>query len=95
MQKIITIILSSFLFISVVCNAVFSYRLDKSRRQLELVRVELEHSRDNYKIIADGLGRTAEILSESAVTVQDLRVQISEIRKSYEAMEVYINSNNQ
>ena len=95
MQKIISIVLSTLLFISVACNAVLSYRLEQDRQQLELTRVELERSRDNYKVITEGLGRTAEILCESANTVQDLRRQISEIRESYEAMEDYINSNNQ
>lgn len=94
-QKVIIIVLSTLLFISLIGNAILSYRLEQDRQQLELTRMELEQSRDNYKIITEGLGRTAEILSESANTVQDLRRQISEIRKSYTAMEDYINSNNQ
>ena len=94
MQKIISIILSCFLFISVACNAVLSYRLEQNRQQLELTRVELERSRDNYKIIREGLGRTAEILCQSTNTVQDLRRQISEIRESYEAMADILTDNN-
>ena len=95
MQKACIIVLSTLLFISVACNAVLSYRLEQNRQQLELTRMELGRSRDNYKVITEGLGRTAEILGESANTVQDLRRQISEIRESYEAMENYINSSNQ
>lgn len=54
--------------------------------------MELERSRDNYKFITDGLTRTAEILSQSASSVRDLRKQISAIRENYEDMEVYINN---
>lgn len=54
--------------------------------------MELERSRDNYKFITDGLTRTAEVLSQSASSVQDLRRQISAVRENYEAMEVYINN---
>lgn len=54
--------------------------------------MELERSKDNYKFITDGLGRTAEVLSKSANTIQELRKQISAVRENYEAMEVYINN---
>lgn len=94
-QKIIIVVLSTLLFVSSVGNAVLSYRLEQNRQQLELTRMELERSRDNHKIIREGLGRTAEILCQSTNTVQDLRRQISEIRESYEAIENYINSSNQ
>ena len=54
--------------------------------------MELEQSKDNYKFITDGLTRTAEVLSKSANTIQELRKQISAVRENYEAMEVYINN---
>lgn len=92
MQKITIIILSVLLSISFTCNAVLSYRLEQNRQQLEYVRMELERSKDNYKFITDGLGRTAEVLSKSANTIQELRKQISAVRENYEAMEVYINN---
>lgn len=92
MQKIIVIILSVLLSVSLTCNAIFSYRLEQNRQQLEYVRMELERSRDNYKFITDGLTRTAEILGQSASSVQELRKQISAVRENYEAMEVYINN---
>ena len=92
MQKIIIIILSVLLSVSLTCNTIFSHRLEQNRQQLEYVRMELERSRDNYKFITDGLTRTAEILSQSASSVQELRKQISKVRENYEAMEVYINN---
>lgn len=92
MQKIIIIILSVLLSVSLTCNAIFSHRLEQNRQQLEYVRMELERSRDNYKVITDGLTRTAEVLSQSASSVQELRKQISAVRENYEAMEVYINN---
>ena len=92
MQKVFIYILSFLLTASLICNAVFQHRLGETRRQLELVRVELERSTDNYKSITESVRRTAEILNESATTVQDLRKQISAIRETFEDMENYINS---
>ena len=92
MQKTIIYILSFLLSVSLICNAIFQHRLEQTRQQLEYVRMELSRSRDNYKSITESVGRTAEILSKSATTVQDLREQISAIRENYEAMEVYINN---
>ena len=92
MQKIIIIILSVLLSVALTCNAIFSHRLEQNRQQLEYVRMELERSRDNYKSITESVRRTAEVLSQSASSVRDLRKQISAIRENYEAMEVYINN---
>ena len=92
MQKIIVIILSVLLSVSLTCNAIFSHRLEQNRQQLEYVRMELNNSRDNYKSITESVTRTAEILSQSASSVQELRKQISKVRENYEAMEVYINN---
>ena len=92
MRQVFIYILSFLLTASLVCNAVFQHRLEQNRQQLEYVRMELNNSRDNYKFITDGLTRTAEVLSQSASSVQDLRKQISAIRENYEAMEVYINN---
>lgn len=92
MQKVIIIILSCILLISSTCNVVLQYRLEQTRQQLEYVRVELSRSRENYRVIADGLGRTSEILSKSAGTVKELREQIYTIRETFEDMEDYINS---
>ena len=92
MQKIVIYILSFLLTASIVCNAIFQHRLEQNRRQLEYVRMELNNSRDNYKSITESVRRTAEVLNQSASSVQELRKQISAIRENYEAMEVYINN---
>ena len=92
MQKIVIYILSFLLTASLVCNAIFQHRLEQNRQQLEYVRMELNNSRDNYKSITESVTRTAEILSQSASSVQELRKQISKVRENYEAMEVYINN---
>ena len=92
MQKIVIYILSFLLTASLVCNAIFQHRLEQNRQQLEYVRMELNNSRDNYKSITESVRRTAEVLSQSASSVQELRKQISAIRENYEAMEVYINN---
>ena len=54
--------------------------------------MELDRSTDNYKSITESVRRTAEILNESATTVQDLRRQISAIRENYELLESYVNN---
>ena len=92
MQKVFIYILSFLLTASLICNAVLQHRLEQNRQQLEYVRVELERSRNNYLSITDSVRRTAEILGESATTVQDLRRQISAIRENYEILEKYVNS---
>ncbi len=92
MQKVFIYILSFTLTASLICNIVFQHRLGKTRQQLEYIRMELDRSTDNYKSIADSVRRTAEILSESATTVQDLRKQIFAIRENYELLESYVNS---
>lgn len=94
MQKIIIYILSFLLTASIVCNAIFSYRLGETRRQLEHARMELERHENNYRVIADGLTRTSEVLSQSATTVRDLRKQISAIRENYIQMQNIIDSYN-
>lgn len=92
MQKIIIYILSFLLIASLICNSALQHRLGQSRQQLEYVRMELDRHENNYRVIADGLGRTAEILNESTTTVQDLRRQISAIRENYELLEKYVNN---
>ena len=92
MQKNIIYILSFLLSVSLTCNAIFQHRLEQNRQQLEYVRMELNRSRDNYKSITESVRRTAEVLSQSASSVQELRKQISKVRENYEAMEVYINN---
>ena len=91
MQKIVIYILSFLLTTSLICNAIFQHRLEQNRQQLEYVRMELNNSRDNYKSITESVRRTAEVLSQSSSSVQELRKQISASREDYEAMGVYIN----
>ena len=92
MQKIIIYILSFLLTASLICNVVLQYRLEQNRQQLEYVRMELDRSTDNYRVITESVRRTSELLSESATTVQDLRRQISAIRENYELLESYVNN---
>ena len=92
MQKIIIYILSFLLTSSLICNVVLQHRLEQNRQQLEYVRMELDRSTDNYRVITESVRRTSELLSESATTVQDLRRQISAIRENYELLESYVNN---
>ena len=56
--------------------------------------MELERSRDNYKSITESVRRTAEVLSQSASSVQELRKQISKVRENYIQMQNIIDSYN-
>ena len=92
MQKVFIYILSFLLTASLICNAVLQHRLGQTRQQLEYVRMELERSRNNYRVIEDSVRRTSEILNESVDSVRDLRKQISAIRENYELLEKYVNN---
>ena len=56
--------------------------------------MELERSRDNYKFITDGLTRTAEVLSQSASSVQELRKMLFQVKENYIQMQNAIDSYN-
>lgn len=78
----------------IVGYGVQSYRLDRTRSELELVRTELAEARDRQQFITDTIGsclettaRGSEILSQSTATVADIRKQVEEIRNNYQDME--------
>lgn len=71
-----------------------TYRLDSARQQLEQYRIELTAARDRQQDALNtidecyrNVSRTGEILSESIVTVQDVRRQVTEIREAFTDME--------
>lgn len=71
-----------------------SYQLAIIRQELEYYRTELESATDRQQDALNTIDecyrnvtRTGEILSESVDTIQGIRRQVSEIRKSYEDME--------
>ena len=99
MYKYIIIALSVALAFSLAGNYVQETRLERTERELGQVRMEYQSAANRERQLEMAInecqyiaGRTDEILSESADTIQGIREQISEIRKSYEALEDIINS---
>ena len=56
--------------------------------------MELDKHENNYRVIADSVRRTSEILNESVDSVRDLRKQMSAIRENYIQMQNIIDSYN-
>lgn len=99
MHKYIIIALSVALAFSLAGNYIQETRLERTERELGQVRLEYQSAENRERQLEMAInecqyiaGRTDEILSESADTIQGIREQISEIRKSYEAMEDIIDS---
>lgn len=97
MQKIynfIVLILLVLLVGSFTGLGVQSYRLVKTRQQLDSVRMELSAATNRQSELAEILRRDGEILRESSNTISGIRSQIAIIRESYEAMENILSGNN-
>lgn len=99
MYKYIIIALSVALAFSLTGNYIQETRLEQTRYELGQIRVEYQSAANREQQLEMAInecqyiaGRTDEILGESTDTLQGIREQISEIRKSYEAMEDIINS---
>lgn len=99
MYKYIIIALSVALAFSLTGNYVQETRLERTEREFKQVRMEYQSAANRERQLEMAInecqyiaGRTDEILSESADTIQGIREQISEIRKSYESMEDIIDS---
>lgn len=99
MYKYVIIALSVALVFSLTGNYIQETRLERTERELGQVRMEYQSAANREQQLKIAInecqyivGRTDEILGESADTLQGIREQISEIRKSYEAMEDIIDS---
>lgn len=93
-RNIIELILLLLLLCAGSGLGIQSYRLGITRQQLEYYRTELESATDRQQDALNTIDecyrnvtRTGEILSESVNTIQDVRRQVSEIRKNYETLE--------
>lgn len=93
-RNIIELILLLLLLCASSGLGIQSYRLGITRQQLEYYRTELESATDRQQDALNTIDecyrnvtRTGEILGQSVDTIQDIRRQVSEIRKSYEDME--------
>jgi len=84
-----------FLFAGTLGAALgLSAELGNVRQQLDTVRIELSAASNRQQQLTEVAERTGTILSQSAVTISDIRKQIAEIRKSYEEMEKLLYNRN-
>lgn len=93
-RNIIELILLLLLLGLGIGCCVQSYQLEVARQQLEYYRTELESATDRQQDAFNTIDecyrnvtRTGEILGQSVNTIQDVRRQVSEIRKNYETLE--------
>ena len=65
----------------------FQHRLDATRQQLELARIQSQEYERREREIADIAQRTGGVLQESIDTISDIRRVIEQIRENYIQME--------
>lgn len=87
LEKILYSLFAVYFIISIVGGAILQSRLERTRRELDTVRMELSAATNRQSELAEILRRDGEILRESSTTISGIRSQIAAIRKSYEAME--------
>ena len=94
LKKILYIIAALYFLISVIGGAILQSRLERTRRELDEVRMELSAATNRQSELAEILRRDGEILRESSTTISGIRSQIAAIRESYMAMQSIIDNDN-
>lgn len=94
LKRILYIIIAICFIATVTFGGIQSYRLVKTRQQLDSVRMELSAATNRQSELTEILRRDGEILRESSNTISGIRSQIAIIRESYEAMENILSGNN-
>lgn len=94
LKRILYIIVAVCFLATIAFGGIQSYRLVKTRQQLESVRMELSAATNRQSELAEILRRDSKILCESSNTISGIRSQIAVIRESYEAMENILSDNN-
>lgn len=94
LKRILYIIVVVCFLATITFGGIQSYRLVKTRQQLDSVRMELSAATNRQSELAEILRRDGEILRESSNTISGIRSQIAVIRESYEAMENILSGNN-
>lgn len=95
LEKIVYIVTVAFLLFWIAFSGVQTYRLHAYMEQCEQYRTELAAAADRQSEVRDVVGRTGEILRQTANTVAELRVQLQEVENSYTYLwELVSNDNN-
>lgn len=92
LKRILYIIIAVCFLATITFGGIQSYRLVKTRQQLESVRMELSAATNRQSELAEILRRDSKILCESSNTISGIRSQIAVIRESYEEMQNLIDS---
>lgn len=87
LKKILYSLFAVYFIISIIGGAILQSRLERTRRELDAVRMELSAATNRQSELAEILRRDGEILRESSTTISGIRSQIAAIRESYMAME--------
>ena len=87
LKKILYSLFAVYFIISIIGGAILQSRLERTRWELDAVRMELSAATNRQSELAEILRRDGEILRESSTTISGIRSQIAAIRESYMAME--------
>lgn len=82
-EKIVYAVTVAFLLFWIAFSGVQTCRLHDSMEQCEHYRTELDAAANRQSEVRDVVGRTGEILSQTANSVAELRVQLQEVENSY------------
>lgn len=83
-EKIVYIVTAAIVITLLLAfGGVQTCRLHSSMEQCEQYRIELDAASNRQSEIREVVGRTGEVLSQTASTVAEIRVQLQEVENSY------------
>lgn len=82
-EKIVYIVTVAFLLFWIAFSGVQTCRLHTSMEQCEHYRTELDAAANRQSEVREVVRRTGEILSSTANTVAEIRIQLQEVENSY------------
>lgn len=82
-EKIVYTVTVAFLLFWIAFSGVQTCRLHSSMEQCEYYRTELDAAANRQSEFREVVGRTGKILSQTANSVAELRVQLQEVENSY------------
>lgn len=94
LEKIVYIVTVAFLLFWIAFGGVQTCRLHASMEQCERYRTELEAAANRQSEVREVVGRTGEILSQTANTVAEIRIQLQEVENSYNYLWELVSNDN-
>ena len=93
-EKIVYAVTVAFLLFWIAFGGVQTCRLHASMEQCEHYRTELDAAANRQSEVRDVVGRTGEILSQTANTVAEIRIQLQEVENSYNYLWKLVSNDN-